>query len=986
MNLFSRFKKIFLIATLVFILTGSVVYGAVKKISQGYQVDGVQMIGTGVNKTPIDLRLPGRNFGVTGEFNMFGENDLTAGLMVAYKSAGVDSSGINFGDVIYVKTPSGTAYVQNLGQGRSRIVALATAAGTFLPDREVYSNTMEGNRFYTTTDTASGLGGNFQQTINDYNTTDQNRNLQNKQLSDLQVQKRDLEKYIKSIADNPNLTEAQKKAEIAELTKMLDGINTAIERKKSEVGRLNQNAETNESCGITNFWTFKCILKGFSFVALIAFKLSSWVLGLAGSLLDYSIELSVNSAEFLDTLNIVNPMWTFVRDILNMSFIFILLWIAINMVLGRAGIGSAKTYTIKKDVTNVVLVAILINFSLFFAKLVVDGSNLVTLELYQQMKPAKSNVGDGQTGISDQVMNTVGLTSLVNFSDVFSTGPASESIEGCKDVPAVTLSVGIFGSIFILILAVAFGLAAVLFFIRLPNMIYLFISSPFWVWGHVMKGGMFEDAKKSWAKNMFHMCTFPIVYMMWMLIGLFTFKQLLGAKTEAGTFLTLLCKNTDATLFTKSLSVILIFCVVIAVMMKAIKYAMDKGAGTSFIAPLANKVIDRAGQLQKGMTSGLYNRTLGAAGAKATAIGTAAVGKAASIAGGAAKLTVMPFTATGRAVKNGATTLARTAGNATSNGIANMLGKGAQYIPTPLGRKIFSAGSNKFRDPKLFGKTQKEALDDRQKAAMENHLKYEQALKDSGAYKIMTEEDFIAGGGKKAEYIKYTEQRIASILKLQLGGKVMNYKKEAGGPTNQDKILSGAYEEEKDAAGNVIGKKFNQGKLWKEIVDVRKYHTTGAGKKDLSLASTKSWAKIDQDGRRGKGRAAAAGKIAQDHFKEADKKQRDKSAIERRQTEIKRLGEEKNDLPSESQRATIIRNPWASNSTLKDVKDYITQAQQLQMLNPESNPNSPMVKEIQAKMKAIADKIEKRRLSIDDKIEKERTTIDKMEEAAEAKK
>ena len=104
----------------------------------------------------------------------------------------------------------------------------------------------------------------------------------------------------------------------------------------------------------------------------ILIPLVGWFMGIAGNLLDLAINFSLDSRNLIDTGGI-KIGWKIIRDFMNMGFIFVLLWIAINTILGTSGSAS------KKILANLVISAILINFSLFIAGLVIDATNIVAL-------------------------------------------------------------------------------------------------------------------------------------------------------------------------------------------------------------------------------------------------------------------------------------------------------------------------------------------------------------------------------------------------------------------------------------------------------------------------------------------------------------------------------------------------------------------------------------------------------------------------------
>ena len=71
--------------------------------------------------------------------------------------------------------------------------------------------------------------------------------------------------------------------------------------------------------------------------------------------------------------------WTALRDIANIIIIGLFVFIAVNIILGVKDFGD------KKKVARVLIVAVLINFSLLFTKVIVDASNFTAYQFYNQM-------------------------------------------------------------------------------------------------------------------------------------------------------------------------------------------------------------------------------------------------------------------------------------------------------------------------------------------------------------------------------------------------------------------------------------------------------------------------------------------------------------------------------------------------------------------------------------------------------------------------
>lgn len=134
------------------------------------------------------------------------------------------------------------------------------------------------------------------------------------------------------------------------------------------------------SCDGFGSCLLSAITAGPSILFYIAYKIASILFLLSGMLFDYSLFLSIDnnfvSQPFIDTL------WTTVRDFSNMIFIFILIYTGINTMLFGANW--------QKTVLHVVIIALLINFSLFFTKVIIDTGNILALGVYDAMDQSTS--------------------------------------------------------------------------------------------------------------------------------------------------------------------------------------------------------------------------------------------------------------------------------------------------------------------------------------------------------------------------------------------------------------------------------------------------------------------------------------------------------------------------------------------------------------------------------------------------------------------
>ena len=101
----------------------------------------------------------------------------------------------------------------------------------------------------------------------------------------------------------------------------------------------------------------------------IIYKPTAYALMGSGYIFDQILSLSLEGEMVAPPF--INSTWIVVRDFSNMIFIFILLYTGIQTIFGVKGW--------EKVVRNVIIIALLINFSLFFTKVVIDAGNVLAV-------------------------------------------------------------------------------------------------------------------------------------------------------------------------------------------------------------------------------------------------------------------------------------------------------------------------------------------------------------------------------------------------------------------------------------------------------------------------------------------------------------------------------------------------------------------------------------------------------------------------------
>lgn len=133
-------------------------------------------------------------------------------------------------------------------------------------------------------------------------------------------------------------------------------------------------------------------------VYYIPYTLGHWVMGQSAKVFDLSASL-VLSSRLYTAGSFLQQGWQVTRDFANIFFILILLFIALCLVLDYE-IGHANP---KKMLLNLVLVALVINFSFFITEVVIDTSNALALVFYNQVTVTSTSNGVSTTDSDAQI-------------------------------------------------------------------------------------------------------------------------------------------------------------------------------------------------------------------------------------------------------------------------------------------------------------------------------------------------------------------------------------------------------------------------------------------------------------------------------------------------------------------------------------------------------------------------------------------------------
>ncbi len=236
-------------------------------------------------------------------------------------------------------------------------------------------------------------------------------------------------------------------------------------------------------------------------VANFLMSLSALILVLCGWLFDLVVDFSIvkmatNIGDPRGVGGSITLAWATLRDIANMCFIFVLLFAAFRNMFDYSINNFGKT------VRDIIIVALLINFSLFFSKVVIDASNIVAVGFYNSIATQSitlpTPIGTIK-GISPGYMRMLGMQTIYG----------SKVLDGINgSIPILTF--GILSAVLMLALAVILLIAGIMFAARFIILVFLMILSPLALIAYIIPGQTNQFTK--WREALVNQSFFAPLY------------------------------------------------------------------------------------------------------------------------------------------------------------------------------------------------------------------------------------------------------------------------------------------------------------------------------------------------------------------------------------------------------------------------------------------------------------------------------------------
>lgn len=332
-----------------------------------------------------------------------------------------------------------------------------------------------------------------------------------------------------------------------------------------------------------------CIVRGVYYLFLYP---SAWLASMGGNVFDWFIGYTLSSDSYSQA-DFVEKGWRIVRDIANLSFIFVLLYIAFRFVLGLEG------RDVQKTLIKIIGIALVINFSLFATRLIIDAGNILGRVFYERI--TVTGAGEGSTGYTPL---SVGLISKVNPQRLLSSGMFAPTASitattGQENNTLGELNDGASGASLnstgfqILVLLTAAGVNLVLAYVFFSVGIF-FVARTIGLWFQMIfspiaflsvavpkvgsaGGGRFEFSK--WLATTFSLSFMVVVFMFLLYLTIMFLGVAFGSLIDAGE------NSSGLTLF---LEVLIPFIVVALLLLAAQKQAKEMSGefGTAMVSGL----------------------------------------------------------------------------------------------------------------------------------------------------------------------------------------------------------------------------------------------------------------------------------------------------------------------------------------------------------------------------------------------------------------
>ena len=325
---------------------------------------------------------------------------------------------------------------------------------------------------------------------------------------------------------------------------------------------------------------FGTVAEGLGNTVLSTAAVITWV---GGNILEFAVDNLVfgmggliNEEGFGGAIDLT---WKVIRDICNLVFIFGFIYTGIRTIIDPE---SAET---KRFVAQIIIAALLINFSLFFTKIIIDFTNFTAIQLYQTVI---GNTFDND--ISTKFANLLGLSGFYNSPDGKSLAQLTNG---------GSLWYFIMGSIMLLVAGFVLAAGGILLVVRFVALIFIMIFSPI-----LFAASVFPQTEEYSSKLWHQLLSYAFFAPLFLLLLLISLTVLDKSKEVLGIGATI--SNALQNSSHDSFEVILNFVIVIMFLIFSLKSAQHLGVAGGEMA------VHMGDHLRKNVQGAIGRNTVGA--------------------------------------------------------------------------------------------------------------------------------------------------------------------------------------------------------------------------------------------------------------------------------------------------------------------------------------------------------------------------------------
>ncbi len=237
------------------------------------------------------------------------------------------------------------------------------------------------------------------------------------------------------------------------------------------------------------------VTKAFKWMLYMTLRGVGWIFGIVGTLFQWAVDpANISGDGGLLNKQAVKDVWIMVRDTLNMTFILILLFSAFCTVF------QVDKWSLKKVWVNILINALLVNFSFPIARIFIDVSNVA---MYYFLNHLFSGAGQGN---GTAIMASFGDAS--NLAGVLLPGDYAKA-----DIAYLLTAI-----VFTFILGITLLVLAALFVVRLIALTLIVMFSPIGFVGYIFPGT--AKFAGQWWENLFKYSFFGPIMVFMMMVSL----------------------------------------------------------------------------------------------------------------------------------------------------------------------------------------------------------------------------------------------------------------------------------------------------------------------------------------------------------------------------------------------------------------------------------------------------------------------------------